>query len=47
MASVVVFDGAEDVLRVDNVYGLSSAIFSRDVTPVLHLAQRFGADMTH
>lgn len=49
MASVVIVDGAEDALRVanDNDYGLSSAIFSRDVTLALDMAKRLNAGMSH
>ena len=49
LASVVIVDDAEEALRVanDNDYGLSSAIFSRDVTQALDLAKRLNAGMTH
>ena len=49
IASVVIVDGAEETLRVanDNDYGLSSAIFSRNVTLALDLAKRLNAGMSH
>jgi benzaldehyde dehydrogenase (NAD) len=49
LASVVIVDGAEEAIRVanDNDYGLSSAIFSRDVTLALDLAKRLNAGMSH
>ncbi|AJY46525.1 aldehyde dehydrogenase [Martelella endophytica] len=49
IASVVIVDGPEDALRVanDNDYGLSSAIFSRDVTLALDMAKRLNAGMSH
>ena len=49
IASVVIVDGPEEALRVanDNAYGLSSAIFSRDVTLALDLAKRLNAGMSH
>ncbi|PRD43185.1 salicylaldehyde dehydrogenase [Phyllobacterium phragmitis] len=49
LASVVFVDGAEEALRVanDNDYGLSSAIFSRDVTSALDLAKRLDVGMCH
>ena len=49
LASVVLVDGPEDALRVanDNDYGLSSAVFSRDVTLALDLAKRLNAGMSH
>ncbi|WP_458097077.1 aldehyde dehydrogenase [Roseomonas sp. WA12] len=49
LASVVIVDGPEEALRVanDNDYGLSSAIFSRDVTLALELAKRLNAGMSH
>lgn len=49
MASVVIVDGPEDALLVanDNDYGLSSAIFSRDVTLALDMAKRLNAGMSH
>jgi len=49
LASVVIVDGPEEALRVanDNDYGLSSAIFSRDVTLALDLAKRLNAGMSH
>lgn len=49
LASVVIVDGAEEAIRTanDNDYGLSSAIFSRDVTLALDLAKRPNAGMSH
>jgi benzaldehyde dehydrogenase (NAD) len=49
MAAVVIVDGPEEALRVanDNAYGLSSAIFSRDVTLALDIAKRLNAGMAH
>jgi len=49
MATVVIVDGPKEALRVadDNAYGLSSAIFSRDVTPALDIAKRLNAGMSH
>lgn len=49
LASVVIVDGPEDALRVanDSDLGLSSAIFSRDVTLALDLAKRLNAGMSH
>lgn len=49
LASVVIVDGAEEAIRVanDNDYGLSSAIFSRDITLALDLAKRLNAGMSH
>ncbi|PRX10909.1 UNVERIFIED_ORG: vanillin dehydrogenase [Martelella mediterranea] len=49
LATVVIVDGREEALRVanDNDYGLSSAIFSRDVTRALDLAKRLNAGMSH
>ena len=49
LASVVIVDGPEEALRTanDNDYGLSSAIFSRDVTLALDLAKRLNAGMSH
>lgn len=49
LASVVIVDGPEEALRVanDTDYGLSSAIFSRDVTLALDLAKRLTAGMSH
>uniref|UniRef100_B0T6H7 Salicylaldehyde dehydrogenase n=1 Tax=Caulobacter sp. (strain K31) TaxID=366602 RepID=B0T6H7_CAUSK len=49
LASVVFVDGPEEALRVanDNDYGLSSAIFSRDVASALELAKRLDVGMCH
>lgn len=49
LASVVIVDGADEAIRTanDNDYGLSSAIFSRDVTLALDLAKRLNAGMSH
>jgi acyl-CoA reductase-like NAD-dependent aldehyde dehydrogenase len=49
LASVVMVDGPQEALRVadDNDYGLSSAIFSRNVTVALDLAKRLNAGMSH
>lgn len=49
IASVVIVDGPEEALRVanDNDYGLSSAIFSRDVALALDMAKRLNAGMSH
>lgn len=49
LASVVFVDGSEEALRVanDNDYGLSSAIFSRDLTLALDLAKRLNVGMSH
>ncbi len=49
IATVVIVDGPDEALRVanDNDYGLSSAIFSRDVTRALDLARRLNAGMSH
>jgi benzaldehyde dehydrogenase (NAD) len=45
----VVAHGAEDALRLanDNDYGLSSAIFTRDVKLALDLAKRLNVGMSH
>ena len=49
LASVVIVDGPQEALRVanDNDYGLSSAIFSRDVTLALDMAKRLNVGMSH
>ncbi len=49
LASVVIVDGVEEAVRVanDNDYGLSSAVFSRDVRLALDLAKRLNAGMSH
>ena len=49
VAAVVIVDGHEEALRVanDNDYGLSSAIFSRDVTLALDMAKHLNAGMSH
>jgi benzaldehyde dehydrogenase (NAD) len=49
MASVVVAGDSEEALRIanDNLYGLTSAIFSRDVTMALDMAKRMQVGMTH
>lgn len=49
LASVVIVDGPEEALRVanDTMYGLSSAIFSRNVTLALDLAKRLHVGMSH
>jgi len=45
----VIVDGTDEAIRIanDNDYGLSSAIFSRDVTLALDLAKRLNAGMSH
>ncbi len=49
VASVVIVDGVEEAIQTanDNDYGLSPAIFSRDVTLALDLAKRLDAGMSH
>ncbi|WP_336232043.1 aldehyde dehydrogenase family protein [Thalassospira sp. CH_XMU1458] len=49
IAAVVIVDGPEEALRIanDNDYGLSSAIFSRDVTLALDMAKRLNVGMSH
>lgn len=49
LASVVIVNGPEEALRVanDNEYGLSSAIFSRDVTLALDMAKKLSTGMSH
>jgi acyl-CoA reductase-like NAD-dependent aldehyde dehydrogenase len=49
VASVVIVDGVEEAILTanDNDYGLSSAVFSRDVTLALDLAKRLQAGMSH
>ena len=49
MVTVVSVDGPEEALRVanDNDYGLTSAIFTRDVTLALELAKRLNVGMCH
>jgi len=49
MVSIVTVDGPEEARRVanDNDYGLSSAIFSRDITLALDLAKHLNLGMTH
>ena len=49
IVTVVPAEGPEEAVRVanDNNYGLTSAIFSRDVTLALVLAQRLNAGMCH
>jgi benzaldehyde dehydrogenase (NAD) len=49
LASVVIVDGTDEAIRIanDNDYGLSSAIFSRNVTLALDLAKRLNAGMSH
>ncbi|MDQ0787102.1 aldehyde dehydrogenase [Streptomyces sp. B3I8] len=49
MVTVIPVDGPEEALAVanDNEYGLSSAIFSRDVTLALDLAKRLDVGMCH
>jgi benzaldehyde dehydrogenase (NAD) len=49
LASVVIVDGTDEAIRIanDNDYGLSSAIFSRDITLALDLAKRLNAGMSH
>lgn len=48
-ASIVTVDSAEEALRVanDNDYGLTGAIFSRDVTLALDMAKRLDTGMAH
>lgn len=49
MVTVVAVDGPEEALAVanDNEYGLTSAIFSRDVSLALDLAKRLQVGMCH
>ncbi|MTD52561.1 aldehyde dehydrogenase [Amycolatopsis pithecellobii] len=49
MVTIVPVDGPEEALRVanDNDYGLSSAVFSRDVALALDVAKRVHAGMCH
>ncbi len=46
---MVIVDGTDEAIRIanDNDYGLSSAIFSRDVTLALDLTKRLNAGMSH
>jgi benzaldehyde dehydrogenase (NAD) len=47
--SVTAADGPEDALHLanDSDYGLSSAIFTRDITLALDLAKRLNVGMSH
>jgi acyl-CoA reductase-like NAD-dependent aldehyde dehydrogenase len=49
VVSVVVAKNSEDALRIanDTEYGLSSAIFSRDINKAMHLAERLEAGICH
>ncbi|MFB7629551.1 aldehyde dehydrogenase [Streptomyces sp. NPDC056149] len=49
IVTVVAVDGHEEALRVanDNDYGLTSAIFTRDIPLALNLARRINAGMCH
>jgi len=49
LASIVVVANAEEALRVanDTEYGLSSAVFSRDVNKAMKLAERLETGMCH
>ncbi|MFE9422712.1 aldehyde dehydrogenase [Kitasatospora sp. NPDC006697] len=49
MVTVIAVDGPEEALRVanDNDYGLTSAIFTRNVPLALDLAKRINAGMCH
>ncbi|MBR7825962.1 aldehyde dehydrogenase family protein [Actinospica sp. MGRD01-02] len=49
MVTIVPVDGPEEALRVanDNDYGLTSAVFSRDVALALDLAKRINTGMCH
>jgi vanillin dehydrogenase len=49
MVTIVTVDGPDEALRVanDNDYGLTSAIFSRNVALALDLAKRLNAGMCH
>jgi acyl-CoA reductase-like NAD-dependent aldehyde dehydrogenase len=49
VVSVVVAKDAEDALRIanDTEYGLSSAIFSRDINKAMRLAERLETGICH
>ena len=49
LASIVVVDGADEAVRVanDTEYGLSAAIWSRNVPAALELAQRIQSGICH
>jgi acyl-CoA reductase-like NAD-dependent aldehyde dehydrogenase len=49
LASIVTVDGSDEAIRVanDTRYGLSAAIFSRDVPTALELAQRIESGICH
>ena len=47
--SIVLANDAEDALRIanDTAYGLSSAVFTRDLTKALHIAERLDFGICH
>jgi acyl-CoA reductase-like NAD-dependent aldehyde dehydrogenase len=49
VVSVVVAENAEDALRIanDTEYGLSGAIFSRDINKAMKIAERMETGMCH
>jgi acyl-CoA reductase-like NAD-dependent aldehyde dehydrogenase len=49
VVSVVIAENSEDALRIanDTEYGLSSAIFSRDINKAMKLAERLETGMCH
>lgn len=47
--SVIIANDAEDAVRIanDTAYGLSSAVFTRDITKALHIAERLEFGICH